>query len=115
MLAAACHRPAGVNGLPDSAALCACAAAAQVWTENAETKEAGGVYLFDTRENAQAYITMHEASGAVKHDCGTAGCVGCLRRGSACSQEGSAPLVGCRRSCVHLLRRRGSRALACLS
>lgn len=32
----------------------------QVWTENAESKEAGGIYLFDSRENAQKYITMHE-------------------------------------------------------
>lgn len=36
------------------------ATTAQVWTENAETKEAGGIYMFDTKENAQQYITMHE-------------------------------------------------------
>ncbi|PRW60570.1 monooxygenase [Chlorella sorokiniana] len=32
----------------------------KVWTENAEAKEAGGIYLFDSRENAQKYIAMHE-------------------------------------------------------
>lgn len=33
----------------------------KLWTENSEAKEAGGVYLFDTRENAQAYLDMHSA------------------------------------------------------
>ena len=33
----------------------------KVWTENPETKEAGGVYLFDTAAHAQAYLEMHSA------------------------------------------------------
>lgn len=33
----------------------------QVWTESEERQEAGGIYLFDTKENAQNYIAMHEA------------------------------------------------------
>lgn len=33
----------------------------QVWTESAERKEAGGVYLFESRAAAEAYIGMHEA------------------------------------------------------
>lgn len=31
----------------------------KIWTENAETKEAGGIYLFTSEEEAQAYLTMH--------------------------------------------------------
>lgn len=31
----------------------------KIWTEDAEAREAGGVYLFDTRENAQRYLDMH--------------------------------------------------------
>ena len=31
----------------------------KIWTENKTTKEAGGVYLFDTMENASMYLTMH--------------------------------------------------------
>lgn len=31
----------------------------KIWTENQQDKTAGGVYLFDTRENAAAYLTMH--------------------------------------------------------
>ncbi|WP_130858770.1 monooxygenase [Gracilibacillus phocaeensis] len=31
----------------------------KVWTENPETKEAGGIYLFETRETAKKYIDMH--------------------------------------------------------
>ena len=33
----------------------------KIWTENAETKEAGGVYLFTDRACAEAYLTMHVA------------------------------------------------------
>lgn len=33
----------------------------KVWTENQEEKTAGGVYLFDTRENAANYLAMHAA------------------------------------------------------
>ncbi|NKI27553.1 monooxygenase [Arenibacter sp. 6A1] len=33
----------------------------KVWTENQEEKTAGGVYLFDTRENATKYLAMHSA------------------------------------------------------
>ena len=31
----------------------------KVWTENEQTKEAGGIYLFDTKEDAENYLTMH--------------------------------------------------------
>ena len=31
----------------------------KIWTEDADAKEAGGIYLFDTRENAQRYLDMH--------------------------------------------------------
>ena len=33
----------------------------KVWTENEKDKTAGGVYLFDTRENANKYLSMHTA------------------------------------------------------
>lgn len=33
----------------------------KIWTENEQAKRAGGVYLFDTAENAKAYLTMHTA------------------------------------------------------
>lgn len=33
----------------------------KIWTENAEAKEAGGVYLFETKESAEKYLTMHSA------------------------------------------------------
>lgn len=33
----------------------------KIWTENKVEKTAGGVYLFDTRANAEKYLTMHEA------------------------------------------------------
>jgi hypothetical protein len=33
----------------------------KIWTEDAPNHHAGGIYLFDTRENAAKYITMHEA------------------------------------------------------
>ncbi|GGW35767.1 monooxygenase [Arenibacter certesii] len=29
------------------------------WTENQEEEMAGGVYMFDTRENAKNYLSMH--------------------------------------------------------
>lgn len=31
----------------------------KIWTENSETKEAGGIYLFETKETAEKYIEMH--------------------------------------------------------
>ncbi len=31
----------------------------KIWTENEETKEAGGIYLFETKENAENYLTKH--------------------------------------------------------
>ncbi len=31
----------------------------KIWTEDAQAKEAGGIYLFDSREQAQAYLEMH--------------------------------------------------------
>lgn len=31
----------------------------KIWTENAETKEAGGIYLFDDEAAAQAYVQKH--------------------------------------------------------
>ena len=31
----------------------------KIWTENKQTKEAGGVYLFDNKENAEKYLKMH--------------------------------------------------------
>ncbi len=33
----------------------------KIWTENAETKMAGGIYLFDDMASAQAYAEMHTA------------------------------------------------------
>lgn len=33
----------------------------KIWTENAEAKEAGGVYLFETKESAENYLAMHSA------------------------------------------------------
>lgn len=33
----------------------------KVWTINEQTKEAGGVYLFDNQANAEAYLAMHSA------------------------------------------------------
>ena len=33
----------------------------KIWTEDAQAKQAGGVYLFDTREHAQQYLHMHSA------------------------------------------------------
>lgn len=31
----------------------------KIWTESPETKEAGGIYLFKTKETAEKYIDMH--------------------------------------------------------
>ncbi|TSI11787.1 monooxygenase [Lysinibacillus sp. BW-2-10] len=31
----------------------------KIWTENVETKEAGGIYLFQTKEAAEKYLKMH--------------------------------------------------------
>ena len=31
------------------------------WTENEETKEAGGIYLFESEEAAKKYVAMHQA------------------------------------------------------
>ena len=31
----------------------------KVWTENPETNEAGGIYLFSDRPSAEAYLAMH--------------------------------------------------------
>jgi hypothetical protein len=31
----------------------------KIWTENAQTKEAGGIYLFDDEECALSYLQMH--------------------------------------------------------
>ena len=31
----------------------------KVWTENTTTKEAGGIYLFETAETAEKYLHMH--------------------------------------------------------
>lgn len=31
----------------------------KIWTENPEAGEAGGIYLFETKETAAAYLNMH--------------------------------------------------------
>lgn len=31
----------------------------KIWTENPEINEAGGVYLFETKETAEKYVDMH--------------------------------------------------------
>ena len=31
----------------------------KVWTENAQTKEAGGIYLFKSKEDAENYLAKH--------------------------------------------------------
>ena len=33
----------------------------KIWTEDAVAKEAGGVYLFETKESAEKYLAMHSA------------------------------------------------------
>lgn len=31
----------------------------KIWTENSETNEAGGIYIFQTKETAEKYLDMH--------------------------------------------------------
>lgn len=31
----------------------------KIWTENSETKEAGGIYLFENEDSAKTYLNMH--------------------------------------------------------
>lgn len=31
----------------------------KIWTENSETKEAGGIYVFETKKTAEEYFDMH--------------------------------------------------------
>ena len=31
----------------------------KIWTESPETKEAGGIYLFETKETVEQYMEMH--------------------------------------------------------
>ena len=31
----------------------------KIWTENEQTKEAGGIYLFDNETDAKRYLEMH--------------------------------------------------------
>jgi hypothetical protein len=31
----------------------------KIWTENADNQEAGGIYLFEDQDSAEAYLTMH--------------------------------------------------------
>ena len=33
----------------------------KIWTENSDTQEAGGIYLFDHQENAENYLKIHTA------------------------------------------------------
>lgn len=33
----------------------------KIWTENSQTQQAGGLYLFDCTENAEKYLSMHTA------------------------------------------------------
>ncbi|MFV8824343.1 monooxygenase [Thauera sp. WH-2] len=33
----------------------------KIWTENRDTGEAGGIYLFEDRASAEAYLDMHRA------------------------------------------------------
>ncbi|SDG92245.1 Putative mono-oxygenase ydhR [Alteribacillus persepolensis] len=33
----------------------------KIWTEDEETKQAGGIYLFDTKAHAKKYLDMHTA------------------------------------------------------
>ncbi|MCB1405687.1 MAG: monooxygenase [Rhodobacteraceae bacterium] len=33
----------------------------KIWTENAETGRSGGIYVFDSADAAQAYLTKHTA------------------------------------------------------
>lgn len=31
----------------------------KIWIENSQTKESGGIYLFDSQSNAERYVAMH--------------------------------------------------------
>lgn len=31
----------------------------KIWTENRETNEAGGIYIFETKQTAENYLEMH--------------------------------------------------------
>jgi len=31
----------------------------KIWTEDSEAEEAGGIYLFKSKESAEKYLTMH--------------------------------------------------------
>jgi hypothetical protein len=33
----------------------------KIWTENSDLQEAGGIYLFDRKDNAEKYLKMHTA------------------------------------------------------
>jgi Putative mono-oxygenase ydhR len=33
----------------------------KIWTEDSEAKKTGGIYLFETKESACRYLTMHTA------------------------------------------------------
>lgn len=33
----------------------------KIWTENAQTGESGGIYLFENMTSAETYLTMHTA------------------------------------------------------
>jgi hypothetical protein len=33
----------------------------KMWTENSETNEAGGIYLFEDKPSAETYLKMHTA------------------------------------------------------
>ena len=33
----------------------------KIWTENADSKEAGGIYIFEDDASANAYLEMHSA------------------------------------------------------
>ncbi|KAA0775514.1 monooxygenase [Bacillus wiedmannii] len=32
----------------------------KIWTENEETKEAGGIYVFEEKQDAEKYVEMHK-------------------------------------------------------
>lgn len=33
----------------------------KIWTESEENREAGGIYLFETKQHAEDYLAMHTA------------------------------------------------------
>jgi hypothetical protein len=45
----------------------------KIWIENQETGRSGGIYLFDTMNNAEKYVQMHSKRvveiGATKIEC----------------------------------------------